>query len=319
MRLVIDTSPCKAEIHTEFIIVDCFSSYNAIIGRPALNKLKCIIAGYMLLMKFPTPNGTGCVRGSQQLARECYSTTVARSARRHEILTVGGHAPPPNIFEDPRDDEKKYVKKEPVNPEASLRIINVSDEHPERTVRIVAQLDPEVAAKLTQCLRDNVAVFAWSYADMPGISAEIITHKLSIKPSAYPVKQRRRAFDEEKYRTLGEEVTKLQSIGFIRQVNYPQWISNLVMVKKPSGKWRMCVDFKGLNKACPKDSFPLPCIDTTKNNCNCFENLRRKTFPSRKVSFCDGMYYDYITVASWRVFATEVTLPSHNYTSIATV
>ncbi|XP_024190685.1 uncharacterized protein LOC112194698 [Rosa chinensis] len=84
MRLAIGVSPCTAEIHTEFIVADCFSSYNAIIGRPTLNKLNCIIGGYMLLMKFPTPNGTGYVKESQQLARECYSTTVAQSTRRHE-------------------------------------------------------------------------------------------------------------------------------------------------------------------------------------------------------------------------------------------
>ncbi|XP_024156113.1 uncharacterized protein LOC112164107 [Rosa chinensis] len=68
MRLSVGTIPCTAEIHTEFIVVDCFSSYKAIIGRPTLKKLKCIIAGYMLLMKFPTPNGTGSVRGSQSIA-----------------------------------------------------------------------------------------------------------------------------------------------------------------------------------------------------------------------------------------------------------
>ncbi|XP_062021019.1 uncharacterized protein LOC133737495 [Rosa rugosa] len=140
MRLIIGASLHTAEIHTEFIVVDCFSSYNTIIGRPTLNKLKCIIAGYMLLMKFPTPNGTRCVKGSQQLARECYSITVARSARRHEILIVGGQAPTPNIFEDPREEEKKYVKKEPVNPETSLDVVSISDEHPQWTVHIDAQL-----------------------------------------------------------------------------------------------------------------------------------------------------------------------------------
>ncbi|XP_024163930.1 uncharacterized protein LOC112170879 [Rosa chinensis] len=93
MGLTIGTSPCTAEVHTEFIIVDCHSFYNAIIGRPALSKLKCIIAGYMLLMKFPTPNGPSCVRGSQQLSRECYSTTIARSTPSYEILTVGGRVP----------------------------------------------------------------------------------------------------------------------------------------------------------------------------------------------------------------------------------
>ena len=49
--------------------------------------------------------------------------------------------------------------------------------------------------------------------------------------------------------------------GFIREVNYPEWISNVVLVKKANGKWRMCVDFTDLNKVCPKDSFPLPKID----------------------------------------------------------
>ncbi|MDD0213423.1 hypothetical protein PSY81_23850, partial [Shigella flexneri] len=79
----------------------------------------------------------------------------------------------------------------PVNPETSLRVVSISVEHPERTVRIGAQLDPELAAELTQFLRDNATVFAWSYADMPGISPEIISHKLSIKPSFYPIKQKR--------------------------------------------------------------------------------------------------------------------------------
>ena len=49
--------------------------------------------------------------------------------------------------------------------------------------------------------------------------------------------------------------------GFIREVYYPNWLTNVVLVKKANGKWRMCVDFTNLNKACPKDSFPLPRID----------------------------------------------------------
>ena len=49
--------------------------------------------------------------------------------------------------------------------------------------------------------------------------------------------------------------------GFIREVYYPEWLTNIVLVKKANGKWRICVDFTDLNKACPKDSFPLPRID----------------------------------------------------------
>ena len=58
-----------------------------------------------------------------------------------------------------------------------------------------------------------------------------------------------------------EEVTKLLAAGFIREVYYLDWLANVVLVKKANGKWRMCVDFTDLNKACPKDSFPLPRID----------------------------------------------------------
>ena len=50
-------------------------------------------------------------------------------------------------------------------------------------------------------------------------------------------------------------------VEFIWEVYYPDWLANVVMVKKANGKWRMCVDFTNLNKACPKDSYPLPCIN----------------------------------------------------------
>ena len=61
---------------------------------------------------------------------------------------------------------------------------------------------------------------------------------------------------------MAEEVRKLLEAGFIREVYYPDWLANVVMMRKHSGKWRMCVDFTDLNKACPKDSYPLPRIDT---------------------------------------------------------
>ena len=76
-----------------------------------------------------------------------------------------------------------------------------------------------------------------------------------------PVQQRRRAFALERDQAIAEEVTKLLKAGFIREVYYPDWLANVILVKKANGKWRMCVDFTDLNKACPNDSFPLPRID----------------------------------------------------------
>jgi hypothetical protein len=82
-----------------------------------------------------------------------------------------------------------------------------------------------------------------------------------MKSGSKPVKQRLRCFNDEKCKAIGEEVIKLISAGFIREVFHPEWLANPVLVKKRNKKWRMCVDYTSLNKVCPKDSFPLPRID----------------------------------------------------------
>ena len=96
---------------------------------------------------------------------------------------------------------------------------------------------------------------------MPDISPEVIQHRLNMNPERKPVQQRRRAFAPERDQAVTEEVTKLLTVSFIKEVYYPDWLANVVLVKKENWKWRMCVDFTDLNKACPKDSFPLPRID----------------------------------------------------------
>ena len=58
-----------------------------------------------------------------------------------------------------------------------------------------------------------------------------------------------------------DKVNKLLAANFIREVYYPEWLVDVVMVKKANEKWRMCIDFTDLNSACPKDSFPLPRIN----------------------------------------------------------
>ena len=68
-------------------------------------------------------------------------------------------------------------------------------------------------------------------------------------------------FAPEQDQAIAEEVRKLQEASFIREVYYPDWLANVVMVKIASGKWRMCVDFTDLNKACPKDNYPLSRVD----------------------------------------------------------
>jgi len=76
------------------------------------------------------------------------------------------------------------------------------------------------------------------------------------------VVQRRRKFSEKKHLAMREETKKLLVAGHIREIQYPEWLANVVMVKNTSGKWRMCFEFTDLNKAFPKESYPLPSIDS---------------------------------------------------------
>jgi hypothetical protein len=114
---------------------------------------------------------------------------------------------------------------------------------------------------LVDFLHANAEVFAWSPSDMPGIPRDVAKHSLDIRAGARPMKQPLRRFDEEKRRAIGEEIHKLMAAGFINEVFHPEWFANPVLVKKKGGKWRMCVDYTGLNKACPKVPYPLPRID----------------------------------------------------------
>ena len=86
------------------------------------------------------------------------------------------------------------------------------------------------------CLRAHADVFAWTHEDMSGIDLEVACHRLAIRKGARPVRQKRRCFNEEKYEAINIEVEKLLKARFIREVNYPEWISNVVLVKKANGK-----------------------------------------------------------------------------------
>ena len=133
--------------------------------------------------------------------------------------------------------------------------------NPSRVVKIGSELGESIKGELVKCLQSHANIFVWSYEDMLRIDRGIACHKLAIKKGASPVRQKMRCFNQERYETIKAEVEKLLKVGFIREVKYPEWISNVVLIKKANGKWRMCVDFTDLNKACSKDSFPLPKLD----------------------------------------------------------
>ncbi|GKA75877.1 hypothetical protein Tco_0782255 [Tanacetum coccineum] len=96
---------------------------------------------------------------------------------------------------------------------------------------------------------------------MTGVSRHVAEHRLNIREGCLPVRQKKRGQAPERNKAICEEVKKLVDADIMKEVHYKSWLSNPVMVKKHDGSWRMCVDFKDLDKACPKDGYLLPEID----------------------------------------------------------
>jgi hypothetical protein len=126
---------------------------------------------------------------------------------------------------------------------------------------------------------------------MPDIPRDVAEHSLDIRAGARPVKQPFHRFDEENRRAIGKEVHKLMAAGFIKEVFHPESLANPMLVNKKGGKWRMCIDYTGLNKACPKVPYPLPRID----------QIVDSTAGCKTLSFLDA-YSDYHQIKMCRRF-----------------
>ncbi|XP_070035688.1 uncharacterized protein [Nicotiana tomentosiformis] len=127
--------------------------------------------------------------------------------------------------------------------------------------------EEKIRDALIQLLFEFKDVFAWSYDDMPGISIDLVVHKLPTYPDCPPFQQKQRKFKTDISDKIKEEVAKQLKAGVIRVVRYTTWLANVVPVPKKDGKTRVCVDYRDLNKASPKDNFPLPNIHFFVDNC----------------------------------------------------
>ena len=109
--------------------------------------------------------------------------------------------------------------------------------------QIGTSLNLQTKKEIINFLKGNLDVFAWRIENMPSIPANIIQHRLNVDPKKKPVQQRMRVFTLERNKAVMDEVNKLLATNFIREVYYPEWLTNVVMVKKASGKWRMCTSW----------------------------------------------------------------------------
>ena len=101
---------------------------------------------------------------------------------------------------------------------------------------------------------------------MVGLDVEIVVHNLPLDPDAKPVKQKLQKWRPQWLLKIKEEIMKQHSVGFLKVVLYPEWLANIVPVPKKDGRVQICIDYRDLNKASPKDDFPLPHIDVLVDN-----------------------------------------------------
>uniref|UniRef100_A0A2N9ERL9 Uncharacterized protein n=1 Tax=Fagus sylvatica TaxID=28930 RepID=A0A2N9ERL9_FAGSY len=208
-------------LQTEFIVVRGTSPYNAIVGRDWLHRMKAVPSTLHQKLRFPTEEGVMEINGDQAPA----AVTEKLAAEKD----------PEKVYFDPSEPEFYFL----IGTNLSVN-------------------DRQGLVTLLMGYRD---VFAWSVYEAPGVSPDLACHSLNISGDAKPVSQKRRKLAPERAEIVAKEVERLLEANAIRSVQYPTWLSNTVVVKKKNGKWRVCVDFTDLNRACPKDPFPLPRID----------------------------------------------------------
>ena len=143
--------PMQLTRQLDFLVVDCPSSYNIIIGRPTLNKWKAATSTYCLKVKFPTDNSVGEVKGDQVLARERYQAVLAAKENHTWMIKE-------------KDEDKMEA----------LETVELTKGEAKRMTKIGTTLSPEMKTRLIQFLKENIDVFAWSHEDMPGIAPEVI-------------------------------------------------------------------------------------------------------------------------------------------------
>ncbi|XP_015942775.1 uncharacterized protein LOC107468047 [Arachis duranensis] len=262
LQTTLGEQPASRTHDIQYLVVDSFSPYNLILGRPFLNRFAAIISTVHLCIKFPLQDDTvAIVHGDLQDARHCYNTSLKPIKRNSDrrVNSIGAEQP---MLTDL--DLRADLQDRPLPNEELIKLTLTDD--PTKFTFIGTTMQGEEKDKLINFLRRNADLFAWTSEDMPGINPSVITHKLAINPAARPVAQKKRNLGAEKRLASMDEAKKLIDANFIREIRFTTWLANIVMVKKHNGKWRMCVDFTDLNKACPKDAYPLPSIDTLVDN-----------------------------------------------------
>ncbi|XP_072074378.1 uncharacterized protein [Arachis hypogaea] len=216
-------------IDMQYLIVDCPSPYNIILGRPALNMFRTVVSTFHLCVKFQAQDGRiATVRSDRQQARQCYNASLKRSATKQEshqeVKAIHSTNEILSLAElDPREDTQE-------RPQPADELIKVQlTTKPEQVTYIGQALQGQQRIELITTLQANADLFTWTPADMPGIDPSIICHRLAINRAIRPIAQKKRNLGTEKSKAALEETRKLLSANFVKEIRFTTWLSNVVM------------------------------------------------------------------------------------------
>ncbi|XP_022041064.1 uncharacterized protein LOC110943634 [Helianthus annuus] len=213
-------------INLTFTVVRAPSIYNAILGRPGIGDLQAQASTPHGALMFQTPKGLAWVKSAYE---------VVSSVSEGEILE-----------KSQRERVEEWV---------------LCDRFPEQTIKVGSHLSDKCKSAFKELLLLNIDVFAFQHGDMTGIPRSLTEHRLNTYTWAKPVRKKKWSMGPSKRRAACEETRKLLRAGIVTEVKYPSWVANPFMVQKKDGGWRLCIYFQDLNKACPKDCYPLLEID----------------------------------------------------------
>ncbi|XP_015077101.1 uncharacterized protein LOC107021042 [Solanum pennellii] len=220
--------------------------------------IKCVKVSRKCFKSYVNFNNMTCMR-SLQLDPKKFSDLITMNPKSKEY------------DEDEADEEIKrgldQFENKPKPNLSETEVFNLGTPEEVKEIKIRIHVDPNIRDDIIQVLIEYKDVFAWSYEDMPGLSADLVVHKLPIHPDFPPVQQKQRKFKTDMSDKIKEEIMKQLNAKVTRVVQYTTWLSNVVPVAKKDGKIRVCVDYRDLNKASPKDNFPLPNIHILVDNC----------------------------------------------------
>ncbi|KAG9453148.1 hypothetical protein H6P81_006052 [Aristolochia fimbriata] len=286
--------------HVLFHVIDAHTYYNVLLGRPWLHNNKVVPSTLHQCFKYYQDGEEKTVFADECPFTESEASFADAKFYSKEKSTTSSKITPPKAVKDeqakpnhkgqteepilryvPQSRRKKAPEEELGEAPAvfeeggqatidQLKKGNLGTEEDPRPTFLSTSLSVTEEKEYVPLLSEYKDVFALSYTEMPGLDSTIAVHKLAVKIGVKPVKQTERRFRPELIPEIAKEVDKLFKANFIREVKYLSWIANIVPVKKKNGKIQVCVDFRDLNKACPKDDFLLPItelmVDATKRH-----------------------------------------------------